>query len=83
MDLKTLKLSNSQLRCGWLLYIWNKAFMAHLRVSKQNRKGLKGVFVVVLFLLYKSSILDSVYTSLCKCSVLSDWHIKPFRRARF
>ena len=33
MDLKTLKLFNSQLRCGWLLYIWNRAFMAHLRVS--------------------------------------------------
>uniref|UniRef100_A0A9L0SE53 DLG associated protein 1 n=1 Tax=Equus caballus TaxID=9796 RepID=A0A9L0SE53_HORSE len=39
MDLKTLKLSNSQLRCGWLLYIWNKAFMAHLRVPQDEWTG--------------------------------------------
>ncbi|KAB0378327.1 hypothetical protein FD755_009905 [Muntiacus reevesi] len=43
MDLKTLKLFNSQLRCGWLLYIWNRAFMAHLRVSANHRKSLKVV----------------------------------------
>ncbi|XP_011851714.1 PREDICTED: disks large-associated protein 1 isoform X8 [Mandrillus leucophaeus] len=39
MDLKTLKLFNSQLRCGWLLYIWNKAFMAHLRVPQDEWTG--------------------------------------------
>ncbi|XP_053427461.1 disks large-associated protein 1 isoform X13 [Nycticebus coucang] len=39
MDLKTLKLFNSQLRCGWLLYIWNKAFMAHLRVPQDEWSG--------------------------------------------
>ncbi|XP_055093225.1 disks large-associated protein 1 isoform X12 [Chlorocebus sabaeus] len=39
MDLKTLKLFNSQLRCGWLLYIWNKAFMAHLRSKLKRLKG--------------------------------------------
>ncbi|XP_051708066.1 disks large-associated protein 1 isoform X9 [Oryctolagus cuniculus] len=39
MDLKTLKLFNSQLRCGWLLYIWNKAFMAHLRVPQDEWAG--------------------------------------------
>ncbi|XP_074239828.1 disks large-associated protein 1 isoform X13 [Saimiri boliviensis] len=39
MDLKTLKLFNSQLRCGWLLYIWNKAFMAHLRVPQEEWTG--------------------------------------------
>ncbi|XP_010974692.3 disks large-associated protein 1 isoform X2 [Camelus dromedarius] len=39
MDLKTLKLFNSQLRCGWLLYIWNRAFMAHLRVPQDEWTG--------------------------------------------
>ncbi|XP_047382668.1 disks large-associated protein 1 isoform X19 [Sciurus carolinensis] len=39
MDLKTLKLFNSQLRCGWLLYIWNKAFMAHLRSKLKRLQG--------------------------------------------
>ncbi|KAM8949636.1 disks large-associated protein 1 isoform X16 [Vulpes vulpes] len=39
MDLKTLKLFNSQLRCGWLLYIWNRAFMAHLRVPQDDWTG--------------------------------------------
>ncbi|XP_037364690.1 disks large-associated protein 1 isoform X10 [Talpa occidentalis] len=39
MDLKTLKLFNSQLRCGWLLYIWNRAFMAHLRVPQDDWAG--------------------------------------------
>eukprot|EP00072_Mus_musculus_P048012 XP_006524246.2 PREDICTED: disks large-associated protein 1 isoform X14 [Mus musculus] len=39
MDLKTLKLFNSQLRCGWLLYIWNRAFMAHLRVPQDEWSG--------------------------------------------
>ncbi|XP_037661574.1 disks large-associated protein 1 isoform X8 [Choloepus didactylus] len=39
MDLKTLKLFNSQLRCGWLLYIWNKALMAHLRVPQDEWTG--------------------------------------------
>ncbi|XP_006891460.1 PREDICTED: disks large-associated protein 1-like isoform X3 [Elephantulus edwardii] len=39
MDLKTLKLFNSQLRCGWLLYVWNKAFMAHLRVPQDDWSG--------------------------------------------
>ncbi|XP_040335238.1 disks large-associated protein 1 isoform X3 [Prionailurus viverrinus] len=39
MDLKTLKLFNSQLRCGWLLYIWNRAFMAHLRSKLKRLQG--------------------------------------------
>uniref|UniRef100_A0A4X1VRV7 DLG associated protein 1 n=1 Tax=Sus scrofa TaxID=9823 RepID=A0A4X1VRV7_PIG len=39
MDLKTLKLFNSQLRCGWLVYIWNRAFMAHLRVPQDEWTG--------------------------------------------
>ncbi|KAM6217340.1 disks large-associated protein 1 isoform 13-T13 [Rhynchocyon petersi] len=39
MDLKTLKLFHSQLRCGWLLYFWNKAFMAHLRVPQDDWSG--------------------------------------------
>ncbi|XP_004275986.1 disks large-associated protein 1 isoform X6 [Orcinus orca] len=39
MDLKTLKVFNSQLRCGWLLYIWNRAFMAHLRVPQDEWTG--------------------------------------------
>ncbi|XP_036618096.1 disks large-associated protein 1 isoform X3 [Trichosurus vulpecula] len=39
MDLKTLKLFNSQMRCGWLLYIWNRAFMAHLRVPQDEWTG--------------------------------------------
>ncbi|KAM5222286.1 disks large-associated protein 1 isoform 4-T4 [Ctenodactylus gundi] len=39
MDLKTLKLFNSQLRCGWLLYIWNKAYMAQLRVPQDDWAG--------------------------------------------
>ncbi|XP_040608785.1 disks large-associated protein 1 isoform X10 [Mesocricetus auratus] len=39
MDLKTLKLFDSQLRCGWLLYIWNRAFMAHLRVPQDEWTG--------------------------------------------
>ncbi|XP_021541891.1 disks large-associated protein 1 isoform X4 [Neomonachus schauinslandi] len=39
MDLKTLKLFNSQLRCGWLLYIWSRAFMAHLRVPQDDWTG--------------------------------------------
>ncbi|XP_053768661.1 disks large-associated protein 1 isoform X2 [Desmodus rotundus] len=39
MDLKTLKLFNSQLRCGWLLYIWNRAFMAHLRSKLKKLQG--------------------------------------------
>ncbi|XP_060056734.1 disks large-associated protein 1 isoform X9 [Erinaceus europaeus] len=39
MDLKTVKLLNSQLRCAWLLYIWNRAFMAHLRVPQDDWTG--------------------------------------------
>ncbi|XP_039701361.1 disks large-associated protein 1 isoform X11 [Pteropus medius] len=39
MDLKTLKLFNSQWRCGWLLYIWNRTFMAHLRVPQDEWTG--------------------------------------------
>ncbi|XP_075812219.1 disks large-associated protein 1 isoform X14 [Microtus pennsylvanicus] len=39
MDWKTLKLFNSQLRCGWLLYIWNRALMAHLRVPQDEWTG--------------------------------------------
>ncbi|XP_049554259.1 disks large-associated protein 1 isoform X16 [Orcinus orca] len=39
MDLKTLKVFNSQLRCGWLLYIWNRAFMAHLRSKLKRLQG--------------------------------------------
>lgn len=46
-------------------------------------KGVKGAFVVVLFLLLKSKVLGSVYASLCKHYMLSDWYLKPFRRARF
>lgn len=81
MDWKTLKLFNSQLRCGWLLYIWNRALMAHLRVSANsegNRIGWEeGCF------LFLSRILGCVYASLYKCSVSSEWHVKPFRRERF
>ncbi|XP_060224158.1 disks large-associated protein 1 isoform X19 [Meriones unguiculatus] len=51
MDLKTLKLFNSQLRCGWLLYIWNRAFMAHLR-SKLKR--LQGHLSQVVFVKVKA-----------------------------
>ncbi|XP_016012623.1 disks large-associated protein 1 isoform X5 [Rousettus aegyptiacus] len=39
MDLKTLKLFNSQWRCGWLLYIWNRTFMAHLRSKLKRLQG--------------------------------------------